>query len=149
MNEQLIKTLKVLLGTTVDAKFRAHGHHWNVEGDDFKQYHALFSDIYESLDGSIDELAEWIRMLDGYAPFKLSRFAELSVLPDTEVSSNPMVMAQDLYSMMETIKEGYKNAGTEATGAQEYALANFFADQQGNAQKWCWQLRASLKDVGE
>lgn len=149
MNEQLIQTLKVLLGTTVDAKFRAHGHHWNVEGDDFHQYHELFSDIYDSLDAAIDPLAEWIRIFDGYAPFKLARFAELSVLPDTEVSSNPMVMAQDLYNILETVIAGFKTAGTEATNAQEYALANFLADQQGNAQKWCWQLRASLKDVGE
>ena len=26
-------------------------------------------------------------------------------------------------------------------------LANFLADRQTALQKWCWQLRASLKDV--
>ena len=147
MNEQLIDVLKVLLGTTVDAKYKAHGYHWNVEGDDFHQYHALFSDIYESLDDAIDPLAEWIRMFEGYAPFKLSRFVELSALPETEVSSDPMSMVRDLYATMEIIIDAFKNAGTMATSMQEYALANFFADQQGNAQKWCWQLRVSLKDV--
>lgn len=149
MNEQLISILKVLLGTTVATKYKAQGHHWNVESDDFKQYHALFGDIYEALDDAVDPLAEWIRMLDGYAPFKLSRFIELSVVPETEVSSNPMDMAKDLYNALEIIIDSYKNAGTTATNASEYALANFFADQQGIAQKFCWQLRASLKDVGE
>lgn len=146
MNEQLIQTLKALLGTTVDAKFKAHGYHWNVEGDDFKQYHELFGEIYEALDKSIDPLAEWIRIMDGYAPFKLSRFVELSMLPETEVSADPMNMAKDLYNALEVIIDAFKNAGTMATSAQEYAVANFFADQQGIAQKFCWQLRVSLKE---
>ena len=147
MKEELIAALKVLLADEYALYFKAHGHHWNVEGDDFHQYHALFSDIYESLDDAIDPLAEWVRIFDGYAPFKLSRFVELSSLPETEVSSDPMSMARDLYAIMEIVADGFKNAGTMATNMQEYALANFFADQQGNAQKWCWQLRASLKDV--
>jgi starvation-inducible DNA-binding protein len=149
MNEQLINILKTLLGTHVDAKFRAHGYHWNVEGDDFPQYHELFEKIYEALDAGIDPLAEWIRIFQGYAPFKLSRFMELSVIPETEVSADPMNMAQDLYNILEMVIAAYKSAGTEANAAQEYALANFFADQQGIAQKFCWQLRASLKEEME
>lgn len=149
MNEQLINRLKVLLGTTIALKYKAQGHHWNVEGDDFKQYHALFGEIYETLDGAVDPLAEWIRMLDGYAPFKLTRFLELSVVPETDVTSDALEMAKDLYDGLEIAIEGFKNAGTEATQAQEYALANFYADCQGSLQKFCWQLRASLKETGE
>ena len=90
MNE-LIQTLKVLLGSTVALKYKAHGYHWNVEGDDFPQWHDKFGDIYENLDGSIDGLAEWIRMIsEDYAPFKLSRFAALSTIPESDVSSDPM-----------------------------------------------------------
>lgn len=149
MNEQLINTLKVLLGTTIALKYKAQGHHWNVEGDDFKQFHGLFGEIYDTLDGAVDPLAEWIRMLDGYAPFKLTRFLELSQVAETDVSSNAMEMSQDLYNGLEIAITGFKNAGTEATAAGEYALANFYADCQGSLQKYCWQLRASLKETGE
>lgn len=147
--DPIIEQLKVLLGTTVSLKYKAQGYHWNVESDDFVQYHQLFGSIYDSLDDAVDPLAEWIRIMDAYAPFKLSRFMELSQIPDTEVSSNPMDMAQDLYDSLEIAITSFKNAGTAATQAQEYALANFLADCQGALQKWCWQLRASLKDVGE
>ena len=34
-----------------------------------------------------------------------------------------------------------------ATAAKQNGLANFMADRQTALQKWCWQLRASLKDV--
>lgn len=149
MNEQLINILKSLLGTTVSLKFKAHGYHWNVESEYFSQYHEFFGDIYEAIDGTIDPMAEWIRILDGYAPFKLSRFAELSMVPETDVTSVPLEMAKDLYDSIEIAIEGFKNAGTAATQAQEYALANFLADCQGTLQKFCWQLRASLKEVGE
>ena len=94
--DQLIQTLKELLGSTVALRYKAHGYHWNVEGDDFQQYHELFGDIYTALDGSIDTMAEWIRMLGDYAPFKLSRFSELSNIPETNVTSDPMMMAADL-----------------------------------------------------
>lgn len=149
MNEQLINTLKVLLGSTIALKYKAQGHHWNVEGDDFKQYHGLFGEVYDVADGAIDPLAEWIRMLDSYAPFKLSRFIELSQIPETDVSSDAMAMTADLLSAVEIAINGFKNGGTEATNAQEYALANFFADCQGSLQKYAWQLRASLKETGE
>lgn len=149
MNEQLVSMLKMLLGTTVSLKFKAHGYHWNVESEYFSQYHEFFGEIYEALDETIDPLAEWIRIMDGYAPFKLSRFAELSAIPETEVSSIPLEMAKDLYDSMEIAIDGFKNAGTAATQVQEYALANFLADVQGTMQKFCWQLRASLKEVGE
>lgn len=147
--DQLIEELKVLLGTTVSLKYKAQGYHWNVESDDFAQYHALYGKIYESLDDKVDGLAEWIRILNGYAPFKLSRFAELSAVSETEVTSNPEDMSADLYAGLEIAIMAFKNAGTHATNSQEYALANFYADVQGDLQKWCWQLRASLKDVGE
>ena len=149
MNEQLVAMLKMLLGTTVALKYKAQGHHWNVESDDFKQYHEFFGEIYDALDDAVDPLAEWIRMLKGYAPFKLSRFIELSRVQETDVSSNPMDMAQDLYDGLEIAIEDFKNTGTAATQAQEYALANFLADCQGTLQKFCWQLRASLTEAGE
>ena len=98
--EQLIQMLKELLSDMVVLKFKAHGYHWNVEGDDFPQWHDKFAEIYESLDDSIDPLAEWIRMLGDYAPFKLTRFEELSaILNGLPYLTNPiMVHLSDFYT---------------------------------------------------
>lgn len=149
MNEQLIQILKVLLADTIALKFKAQGYHWNVESDDFPQQHSFYGAVYEDHEGAVDEFAEWIRMLDAYAPFKLSRFAELTTIPETEISSNPEEMNADLYASIEIIKEKLKAAGALANQAAEFGLANFLADRQTASQKWCWQLRASLKEVGE
>jgi starvation-inducible DNA-binding protein len=143
--DELINALKGLLADTVALKFKAHGYHWNVEGDDFPQFHEFFGEIYEEIDGSVDPMAEWIRMLGGYAPFKLSRFMELSSIPETEVTADPVAMSTDLYMVMEILIAKFKAAGASATAAGEYGLANFFADRQTALQKHCWQLRAVIK----
>lgn len=147
--DELIKALKVLLADTIALKYKAQGYHWNVESDDFKPWHSFFGEIYEDLSGSEDEIAEWIRILYAYAPFKLSRFSELSTVVDTDVSSDPLVMAKDLYDAIEIYKMKFVTIADMAMPAKEYALANYLNERQGAMQKFCWMLRASLKETGE
>lgn len=143
MNE-LIQTLKTLLGSTVALKYKAQGYHWNVETDDFPQWHDKFGAIYDALDDSIDPLAEWIRMLGDYAPFKLTRFAALSTLPETDVSSDPEMMAADLLKDHEASAAAFGAASIAAANTGQKGLENFLADCMAAHQKWAWQLRASL-----
>ena len=145
----MIQTLKELLGSTVAIRYKAHGYHWNVETDDFPQYHAFFEKIYEDYDSAIDPLAEWIRMLGDYTPFKLSRFNSLSSLPETEVTSDPEDMAFDLYKANELMVIKFQDAFDVATNARQQALANFFAERMGAHQKWSWQLKASCSEMIE
>ena len=149
--DELVLALKSLLADTVALKFKAHGYHWNVEGDDFPQWHDKFGDIYEDMDGAIDGFAEWIRMLDvnKYAPFALSRFAELTTVPESQVSSDSLVMAMDLCESIDMVTAKVVAAADAATMAKQFGLANFLGDRQTAHQKWCWQLMASLKDTGE
>lgn len=144
MNE-LIQTLKELLGSTVALKYKAQGYHWNVEGDDFQQYHELFGEIYEAVDGSIDGMAEWIRMLGDYAPFKLSRFSELSMIPEVDVTSDPMMMAADLKVNHDSSAAAFGSASIKAAELGQKGLENFLADCMTTHQKYSWQLRASIK----
>jgi starvation-inducible DNA-binding protein len=146
---ELTDMLKSLTADAVALKFKAHGYHWNVEGDDFPQWHDKLGDIYEDLDDAIDTFAEWIRMIDvnEYAPFSLSRLASLSSIPENPVSSDPMSMIADLCDSFDIAIEKYIAGFDMATAARQNGLANFMADRQTALQKWCWQLRASLKDV--
>lgn len=141
----LVAILKQLLASTVALKFKAHGYHWNVEGDDFPQWHDKFGEIYESVDGSIDTLAEWIRILGDYAPFKLSRFVELSSIPETTVSSEPESMAADLLKDHMAAAAAFGAASVAAAEVGQKGLENFLADCQAMHQKWVWQLRVSVK----
>lgn len=149
--EQLINILKELLANTVALKFKAHGYHWNVETDDFPQYHEFFGEIYEDYDSAIDPLAEWIRMIDinQYAPFKLSRFAQLSTIPETDVTADHEDMAADLKVANDMMIEKFAMAAEVATNMKQFGLANFFGDRQTMHQKWSWQLGTLVRSDKE
>lgn len=149
MNEQLISALKRLLADTVALKYKAHGYHWNVEGPDFGAWHEMFSNIYEDFEGAVDTTAEWIRMIDSdkYAPFKLSRFVELTTVPESSISSNPIEMAVDLCESIDMVTMKLVSLFSAATAAGQQGLANFIADRQAAHQKHCWMLRVSAKIV--
>lgn len=143
--EEMIATLKQLLASTVAMKYKAQGYHWNVEGDDFPQWHDKFAEIYEDLDGSVDTLAEWIRILGDYAPFKLSRFAELSTISEASIDSSPESMAMDLLKGHEDSVVAFGAASIKAANMGQKGLENFLADCMSSHQKWAWQLRVSTK----
>lgn len=143
--EELINAIKVALADHYSLYFKAHGYHWNVEGDDFEQYHELFSKIYEDTYDAVDDMAENIRKLNAYAPFKMSRFIELATVKESEVDSDPMSMCQDLLVALEATIASNLAVYKAADAVDEVGISNFHQDRDGMLKKWRWQLRSSCK----
>ena len=141
----LTDDLKTLLADSVTMYFVAHGYHWNVEGQDFSQYHALFAEIYEDVYSSIDPIAEDLRKLDEFAPFTLSKFIDLRTVESKEVDPNPKAMAKALLKINEGVLATISKAFESATKANEQGIANFLAERDDMHKKWRWQLTASTK----
>ena len=142
----LANALKALLSDVVAFKFTAHGFHWNVEGQDFSQYHSLFASIYEDADSSIDPIAENIRKIGSYAPFTLARFASLRSVPDVDPGEpEPQAMATALLAMNKGVISSIKNAHAVAEEAGERGIVNFLEERWDMHMKWDWQLKASTK----
>jgi starvation-inducible DNA-binding protein len=142
---ELVKALKTAMADVVTFYFMAHGYHWNVEGQDFSQYHSLFADIYEDAYGSLDPLAENIRKLDDYAPFSLQKFIDLRTVEFKDVDPTPKAMAKSLLKANEAVLETIGAAFKAADSADEQGIANFLAERIDMHNKWAWQLRASTK----
>lgn len=143
--EELINALKSLVADQYAVYHKAHGYHWNVEGIHFAMFHDLFAEIYEDVYESIDPTAENIRKIGGYAPFTMTRLQELKTIQDSEVSTNPMDMVADLYSANEQIIKSIVKVFDIATALNEQGIANLMAERQDMHEKWCWQLRVSMK----
>jgi DNA-binding ferritin-like protein len=45
--EELHNAAKIAFATSFSFYLKAHNFHWNVEGEDFLEYHDLFGKIYE------------------------------------------------------------------------------------------------------
>jgi starvation-inducible DNA-binding protein len=143
--DKLIEVLKQLLADNVSLGFKAQGYHWNVESDDFHQFHEFFGEIYEDFHGATDTYAEWIRMLKGYAPYRLTDFFDLATISEPIIVGDPKPMLVDLYDEIEKHIEDLKMAGGVANDYRENGVMDFLAARQTASQKWAWQLRASIE----
>jgi starvation-inducible DNA-binding protein len=143
--EQLIEQLKVILGTNFGLYLKAHNYHWNVEGNDFPQFHGFLDTFYTEVFAQNDPIAEHIRYLNAYAPGSFSRFLELSAVeeattvPDALTMMTTLKMDNDRYIMQ--LRAGI----VLADEAGEPAVGNFLQDLLGAHQKKSWMLRSITK----
>jgi starvation-inducible DNA-binding protein len=143
--EQLLAKLRVLLADNIALKFKAQGYHWNVESDDFKQFHDFFKEIYEDYEEATDEYGEWLRILKAYAPYRLADFFDMATITEPVIVGEPEPMLDDLYESIEKHIEDLKDAGELANANRENGLMDFLAARQTASQKFCWQLRVSME----
>ena len=143
--DQLQQLAKIAFASTYSFALKAQNFHWNVEGSDFFEYHALFEKIYGEVYGVVDDFAENIRKLKTYTPASLSRFNMLTQVKDeTEIiplDSMVQELLMDNEKMIIILKKTYDAA--EAAG--EHGFSNFLAERMDAHEKHGWMLRASSK----
>lgn len=143
----LTDLLKTLLGSQFAYYVKSHSFHWNVETQDFYQYHKFFQKIYEDAYGAIDPIAEYIRSLDEYAPGSLERFLELSIIPGQTKVPRARLMIEELLANSETMVDLLNQCFAAATQENKQDVANFIAERLSQTNKFAWQLRSSLKEA--
>lgn len=143
--EELIQQMKVYLADNIAFGMKAQQYHWNIEGDDFPQYHQFLGSLYEEVDSVIDNIGEFIRTLDAYAPLSPRRISELTTIVDGDVAPDSMVMVRVLYSDNMKVIESIRSAYRLAERYSEIGLSNFLQDRIAAHQKHQWMLRSILK----
>lgn len=143
--DELVQAMKKALADTFAFYLKAHGFHWNVEGPNFPQYHALFETIYSEVYGSIDQFAEEIRAMDAYAPASFARYSELTSLEDEIQILNASGMLSKLLADNDMVLASLEQAYELAEVAHNHGLSNFLAERQDAHKKHAWQLKATLK----
>lgn len=141
----LADNLKTLLATSVSLYIKAANFHWNIEGPNFPQYHEFLGDFYAEIYGTIDTIAEYIRALDQYAPASLSRFAELTLIPDQTQQLTWDQMFTELLKDSNTTLDFLNKSFKVATIEDQQGIANFLAERIDAMQKHNWMMRSILK----
>jgi starvation-inducible DNA-binding protein len=148
MNE-LVAALQNLLGNAYVMYYKAHAYHWNVEGLHFSQYHDFFGELYEDVYNSVDPIAENLRKIDVYAPVSLLvNIQAASIVEDTVKPVLITEMLQNLLTANTTILESLNRVFSYAQLNNLQGLCNFIADRIDTHKKHEWQLKASLKTIG-
>jgi len=143
--EQLIQQLKVILGTNFGLYLKSHNYHWNIEGNNFPQYHDFLNNFYNEVFLQNDLIAEHIRYLDAYAPGSFSRFMELSAVEDSTTVPDPLTMMITLKNDNDKYIMQLRAGIILAEQAGEPAVGNFLQDLLGAHQKKSWMLRSITK----
>ena len=141
----LVDTGKVALADTFAFYLKAHNYHWNVEGENFNDYHAFFATLYTDAWEATDAIAEHLRTLDTYVPASFGRFKELATIEDeTKVPSAKTMISRleaDNRKVIASLTAAYKDADSE----QKLGFANFLQDRIDIHEKHGWMLRATNK----
>ena len=144
--DELKTAIKIVLANTLAMYFKAHGHHWNVEGKDFSQMHDFFSGIYEELFAAVDTIAEEIRALDEYAPYNMSELSSMTTVKDSNIFGVDVAgMLADLIDANGSVIEALNSAHKLADAEGNRGLVNLLEERLDVHAKHGWMLRASAK----
>jgi len=146
--DELIESLKIVLGSGFVLYLKIHACHWNVEGEHFPAYHAFFQDMYKEIWKSLDDIAEQIRQLDAYAPATLERMSQLSQISGDNTVLSAREMMIGLFKDQEIFIGLLTNAFHKASAIDKQGTVNFLADRIETHSKYRWQIRATAKRLG-
>jgi starvation-inducible DNA-binding protein len=144
----LADALKTLLATEYAFVIKAQLFHWNVEGPDFAQLHKFFGKIYEEVyENSIDQTAEFIRVLDDYTPGSFERFGELSRISGQTKIPRARLMIEELAANNSELVSLLNETFAVAEQENQQGIMDFLASRIDAHGKHGWMLRSFLKDA--
>ncbi len=144
--DPVVTALNKLLADSYSLMAQTHLAHWNVEGTDFFQLHTAFQTQYEELFTAIDEIAERVRAVGGFAEGGLSRFAKLS---DVDEAPALRQSGRDFVALLidghEKCADAAKALETAAGEADDLETQDLAIGRRQTHQKTLWMLKSFLK----
>ncbi len=136
--------LATVLADTFRLYQKTHAFHWNVEGPDFSEFHALFETQYNELWLAVDILAERVRALGHYVPASTRDFAALSSIREEEGVPEAKAMIRQLAEGHETVIGAIRKAYPVADQADDRATMALYDERLQVHEKSVWMLRSHL-----
>jgi starvation-inducible DNA-binding protein len=143
--KSIVEGLNGILADTFVLYYKTHASHWNVEGEDFKQFHDLFEMQYTQLWKALDEIAERIRALDAYAPVSMKALMTHAALKETGQHPDAVQMARNLAEDHEDLSQSLTKVINLASDADDLASADLLTKRLGEHEKTAWMLRSITK----
>ncbi|MBP1771987.1 MAG: Dps family DNA-binding stress response protein [Holophagaceae bacterium] len=146
MSRSVIDHLNSELATAQVLALNAKRYHWTVTGPHFRDYHLRFEELYTAADGTVDELAERIRMLGGvpiHAPAQIEAQTKAAISNPAARLDAEAMLKEALANEEATI--ALMHEGIElANGAGDPGTADLLTRFVQTHQKEAWFLREML-----
>lgn len=141
-SKTVIDGLRGVMADTFVLYYKTHGFHWNVEGPQFKALHDLFMVQYTELWTALDEIAERIRTLGGYAPDSLAALTKFSSLQETGQTPDAAAMTAMLANDNEAIARSMRPVLQAAQEDGDEVTADLLIGRMAVHEKAAWMLRS-------
>ena len=140
------RTLNQHLADSFDLMSQVKQAHWNVKGSDFWQLHKLFDEVAERAAEWVDEFAERVTALGGYATGTVRMAAAASTLPEfptdiTESMDYVQAVAERLAAFTNSARAAID--ATDKLGDAD--TADLFTEISRCADKYLYFLEAHLQ----
>lgn len=143
--QEVADLLNTLLADEYVLYTKTRNAHWNIVGSNFMELHKFFEDQYETIDETIDSVAERVRALGHYSLGSLKDFLKLTHLSENVALSAEKDALNALLQDHETIimncrkdimaiNDKYKDLGT----------ADFITGIMEEHEKMAWMIRSYL-----
>jgi starvation-inducible DNA-binding protein len=122
-------------------------YHWNVRGMQFHSLHAFFEKLYQQQAGTIDDIAEKVRSLGGFAMATLEEYLGNTRLKEKigEPPPDPRVMISTLAGDYELIIRHIRETiRTLKQKVDDPSTDNFLCGLLEKHEKTLWMLQAHL-----
>jgi starvation-inducible DNA-binding protein len=145
--DDIAKMLNGRLADTFVLYTKTRNYHWNVTGMQFQPLHSFFETQYEQLDEAMDEIAERVRQLGGFAAGSLEEFSSLSVLRESpgSVPSARDMIANLLADHETIIRQLREDVDATAEDFKDMGTSDFLTGLMEAHEKMAWMLRAFLE----
>ncbi|HEY3271032.1 MAG TPA: DNA starvation/stationary phase protection protein [Geothrix sp.] len=146
MSRSVVDHLNAELATAFVLALNAKRYHWTVTGPHFRDYHLRFEDLYTAADGTVDELAERIRMVGGvplHAPAQIEAQSKAQI-SNPSARLDPEAMLKEALANEEAVVALIHEGIELATGAGDPGTADLLTRFVQVHQKEAWFLREML-----
>jgi len=140
------KKLDVYLANLAVNYIKLHNLHWNVLGKTFKQAHEYLEEMYDATTESLDEVAEYQKMVGEYPKASLKDYLEIATIKELESkdisSEEAFKIALDDQKLMRKLATEIRS---EADEKGEFSLVALMEDQVAAQTKHIWFIESTLK----
>ncbi len=145
--EKINKVLNQHLADSFDLMSQVKQAHWNVKGSDFWQLHKLFDEVAARAAEWVDELAERVTALGGYATGTVRMAAATSTLPElpTEITEG-MDYVKAVAERLAAFTNSARAAIDQTDELGDADTADLFTEISRCADKYLYFLEAHLQD---
>jgi starvation-inducible DNA-binding protein len=133
--------LNALLADTIALYMKTKNFHWHVSGPHFRSYHLLLDEQADSIEKSIDVLAERVRKVGGTTIRSIGHIARLQRLKDNDEDFvEPGDMLCELLADNKATAENMRKAHKLADDHEDVATASLLELFIDEAEKRAWFL---------